>query len=540
MEKIRLQNSLSRAVRYLPLVALSGYFTDAHAGNKLSAARPNIVIIMADDMGYSDIGCYGSEISTPNIDRLAANGLRFKNFYNNAKCCPSRASLLTGLYNHEAGMGNMVTNADAEIQPGPYQGFLNENCMTIAEVLRTGGYSTYMSGKWHLGERPEHWPLQRGFDKYFGLISGASSYFEIIKEPRIRTMAYGNKSWTPPAKGFYLTDAISDSAVAFINSHSKEKKENPFFLYVAYTSPHWPLHALEEDIKKYEGRYTTGWDSLRVERYKKMLRLGIITEKYKLSPRTEGIPSWKEVEGKDLWIRRMQVYSAMIDRMDQGIGRVINTLEKLKKLDNTLILFLADNGGCAEIASSRNLGIPGVPIGDKGSYDSYREPWANASNTPYRYYKNWLYEGGIRTPLIIYYPKVLKEKGNLTDQVGHLTDIMPTCIEIAGAKYPAQFKNSSLKSLRGKSLLPVFKGGTVERRAPIFWEYAGGKAMRQGYWKLVKRNGGEWELYDLKADPTELNELSNSRSEILKSMSSAYADWEKEVGVKPSKAKAGE
>ncbi len=540
MEKIRLQNSLSMAVRVLPLVALTGYFTEANAEKKLPAVRPNIVIIMADDMGYSDIGCYGSEISTPNIDRLAANGLRFKNFYNNAKCCPSRASLLTGLYNHEAGMGNMVTNADAEIQPGPYQGFLNENCMTIAEVLQTGGYSTYMSGKWHLGERPEHWPLQRGFDKYFGLISGASSYFEIIKEPRIRTMAYGNKSWTPPAKGFYLTDAISDSAVAFINSHSKEKKENPFFLYVAYTSPHWPLHALEEDIKKYEGRYTTGWDSLRVERYNKMLRLGIITEKYKLSPRTEGIPSWKEAADKDSWIRRMQVYAAMIDRMDQGIGRVIRTLEKLKKLDNTLILFLADNGGCAEIASSRNLGIPGVPIGDKGSYDSYREPWANASNTPYRYYKNWLYEGGIRTPLIIYYPRVLKEKGNLTEQVGHLTDIMPTCIDLAGVKYPDQFKNAHLKSLRGKSLLPVFKGGTVERKAPIFWEYAGGKAMRQGDWKLVKRNGGEWELYDLKRDPTELNDLSNSRTDILKNMSDAHAGWENEVGVKPSKAKVGE
>jgi arylsulfatase len=540
MEKIRLQNRLSRAVRYLPLVALTGYFTDAQAGKKLPAARPNIVIIMADDMGYSDIGCYGSEISTPNIDRLAANGLRFKNFYNNAKCCPSRASLLTGLYNHEAGMGNMVTNADAKIQPGPYQGFLNENCMTIAEVLHTGGYSTYMSGKWHLGERPEHWPLQRGFDQYFGLISGASSYFEIIKEPRIRTMAYGNKSWTPPAKGFYLTDAISDSAVAFTSSHSKEKKENPFFLYVAYTSPHWPLHALEEDIKKYEGRYTTGWDSLRSERYKKMLRLGIITDKYKLSPRTEGIPSWKEAENKDLWVRRMQVYAAMIDRMDQGIGRVISTLEKLKKLDNTLILFLADNGGCAEIASSRNLGIPGVPIGDKGSYDSYREPWANASNTPYRYYKNWLYEGGIRTPLIIYYPKVLKEKGKLTEQVGHLTDIMPTCIEIAGAKYPAQFKNSLLKFLRGKSLLPVFKGGTVERNAPIFWEYAGGKAMRQGNWKLVKRNGSEWELYDLQADPTELNNLCGSKGDILRKMSATYLNWEKVVGVRPAKEKAGE
>ena len=540
MEKSRLPDSISMAVRYLPLIALTGCLSAAGAAEKVSAQRPNIVIIMADDMGYSDIGCYGSEISTPNIDRLAASGLRFKNFYNNAKCCPSRASLLTGLYNHEAGMGNMVTNADAEIQPGPYQGFLNENCMTIAEVLHAGGYSTYMSGKWHLGERQEHWPLQRGFDKYFGLISGASSYFEIIKEPRIRTMAYGNKSWTPPAKGFYLTDAISDSAVAFINSHSKEKKENPFFLYVAYTSPHWPLHALEEDIKKYEGKYASGWDSLRNERYKKILRLGIITEKYKMSPRTEGIPSWKEAENKELWIRRMQVYAAMIDRMDQGIGRVISTLEKLKKLDNTLILFLADNGGCAEIASSRNLGIPGVPIGDKGSYDSYREPWANASNTPYRYYKNWLYEGGIRTPLIIYWPKVVKGAGVLTGQVGHLTDIMPTCLEVSGARYPKQFKSISLKSLRGKSLVPVFKGGTIERNAPIFWEYAGGKAMRKGNWKLVKRNGGEWELYDLKADPTELNNLSVSQPEILKAMSATCQNWEKEVGVRPAKDKSGE
>jgi arylsulfatase len=236
----------------------------------------------------------------------------------------------------------------------------------------------------------------------------------------------------------------------------------------------------------------------------------------------------------------MQVYAAMIDRMDQGIGRVISTLEKLKKLDNTLILFLADNGGCAEIASSRNLGIPGIPIGDKGSYDSYREPWANASNTPYRYYKNWLYEGGIRTPLIICYPKVLKEKGNLTEQVGHLTDILPTCIEISGAKYPGQFKSSPLKSLRGKSLLPVIKGGTVERKAPVFWEYAGSKAMRQGNWKLVKRNGGEWELYDLQADPTEMNNLCCSKGDILRKMSAAYLNWEKVVGVRPAKEKAGE
>jgi arylsulfatase len=540
MKESRLQNSLPGAFRYLPLMALTGYFSEAQAVIKLPAVRPNIVIIMADDMGYSDIGCYGSEIATPNIDRLAAKGLRFRNFYNNAKCCPSRASLLTGLYNHEAGMGNMVTNADVPIQSGPYQGFLNENCMTIAEVLRTGGYSTYMSGKWHLGERQEHWPLQRGFDKYFGLISGASSYFELIKEPRIRKMAYGNEPWTPPASGFYMTDAISDSAVAFISAHSKEKKEQPFFLYVAYTSPHWPLHALDEDIKKYEGKYTQGWDLLRNQRYRKMVQLGIITEKYQLSPRTTGIPSWENAEDKDLWVRRMQVYAAMIDRMDQGIGRVVNTLEKLNKLDNTLILFLADNGGCAEMAGARNLGVPGVPIGERGSYESYREPWANASNTPFRYYKNWLYEGGIRTPLVIYWPKVLKGKGNITEQVGHLTDIMPTCIEASGSNYPEQFRRNNLKLLRGKSLLPVFKGGTVERKAPIFWEYAGGKAMRQGNWKMVKRNGGEWELYDLKADPTELNDQSVSQTDILKKMSMAYTDWENEVGVKPSKAKAGE
>ena len=536
----KFQYNLTGVVSILPLVALLGSSGSARATEKIRAVKPNIMIIMADDMGYSDIGCYGSEIATPNIDRLAANGLRFRNFYNNAKCCPSRASLLTGLYNHEAGMGNMVSNDDAPIKPGPYQGFLNENCMTIAEVLRTGGYSTYMSGKWHLGERHEHWPMQRGFDKYFGLISGASSYFEIIKEPRLRKMAGGNESWTPPPKGFYLTDAISDSAVGFINSHAESAKAKPFFLYVAYTSPHWPLHALDEDIKKYEGKYAIGWDSLRSIRYNKMLTLGIITDNYKLSPRTEGIPSWTDAEDKESWIRRMQVYAAMIDRMDQGIGRVISTLERLKVLDNTLIFFLADNGGCAEVAATRNLGGPGIPIGEKGSYDSYREPWANVSNTPYRLYKNYLYEGGIRTPLIIRWPKGVKGNGTLTEQVGHLTDIMPTCIEAAGVKYPENYKNKPLRSLRGNSLIPVFKGNKVERKAPVFWEYAGGKAMRQNEWKMVKKNGGEWELYDLHHDPTELNNLSVSQSGILKKMSVSYQIWENEVGVRTAKEKSGE
>jgi arylsulfatase len=532
MEKNRLKDVLLKTAGYLPLAALPAYALQACAGEKEQVKRPNIIVIMADDMGYSDIGCYGSEIATPNIDRLAQNGVRFRNFYNNAKCCPSRASLLTGLCNHEAGMGRMVSNAESEIQPGPYQGFLNENCRTIAEVLKQAGYATYMSGKWHVGERKEHWPLQRGFDKYFGLISGASSYFEIIREARPREMAYGNQSWTPPDQGFYMTDAISDSAAAFIRSHHTAHKRNPFFLYLAYTAPHWPLHAPDEDIAKYEGKYAIGWDSLREARYKKMLNLGIIDGRHQLSPRTPGIPSWKEATEKELWIRRMQVYAAMIDRMDQGIGRVLRTLEDLDEIDNTLILFLADNGACAEVASTRNLAIPGVPVGAKGSYDAYHEPWANASDTPYRYYKNWLYEGGIRTPLIACWPGKIKRTGILTDQVGHLTDLMPTCIEAAGATYP---ESEKLKPLRGQSLLPAFLGEVQERKEPLFWEYAGEMAMRQGDWKIVRRKNGLWELYDLKTDPVELHDRSRDRKDILKKMSAAYDNWKKEVGVRDQK-----
>ncbi len=532
MEKYRLKEALSQTVRYLPLTVLPFYGLQAFAGEKEQVKRPNIVVIMADDMGYSDIGCYGSEIATPHIDRLAQNGVRFRNFYNNAKCCPSRASLLTGLYNHEAGMGRMVSNAESEIQPGPYQGFLNENCVTIAEALKQSGYATYMSGKWHLGERKEHWPLQRGFDKYFGLISGASSYFEIIREARPRKMAYGNQSWTPPGKGFYMTDAISDSAVAFIRSHEAHQKEKPFFLYIAYTAPHWPLHAPDEDIKKYEGKYHIGWDSLRQTRYKKMLTLGIIDGRHLLSPRTPGIPSWEEAEDKGLWIRRMQVYAAMIDRMDQGIGRVVRTLEDLNESGNTLILFLSDNGACAEVASTRNLAIAGVPVGERGSYDSYHEAWANASNTPYRYYKNWLYEGGIRTPLIACWPGVIKETGKITGQVGHLIDLMPTCLDVAGAMYP---QNKQLKPLRGKSLVPALKGEESERQEPLFWEFSGEMAMRQGDWKIVKRKKGQWELYDLATDPVELHDVGRNRKDILEKMTDAYESWKKEVGVREAR-----
>jgi arylsulfatase len=396
-----------------------------------------------------------------------------------------------------------------------------------------------MSGKWHLGERKEHWPLQRGFDKYFGLISGASSYFEIIEEPRKRVMAYGNESWTPPSKGFYMTDAISDTAAAFIQKHSGTKKDDPFFLYVAYTSPHWPLHAPDEDIRKYEGKFTQGWDSLRNQQYRRMLKLGIIDPKYPLSPRTEGIPAWKDAEDKELWIRRMQVYAAMIDRMDQGIGRVIDALKKANKLNNTLVIFLADNGGCAENASTRNLGAPGIPVGERGSYDSYKEPWANVSNTPYRYYKNWLYEGGIRTPLVIYWPQKIKSTGSITNQMGHVVDFMPTFLEVAGVNYPEQVKNHPITPMRGASLLPAFKGEEIRRTQPFFWEYVGEKALRKGDWKLVKTKTSNWELYNLKDDPTELTDMSTKRPETLKELVDAYSQWASQVGVKEVKQKQG-
>lgn len=516
---------------FLPCVAWMN--NQPCAAEKTKTAQPNIIIIMADDMGFSDIGCYGGEIQTPHIDKLAARGMRFRTFYNNAKSCPTRASLLTGLYNHEAGMGNMVVLADRNIEPGPYQGFLNNNCITIAEALGEAGYATYLSGKWHLGERKEHWPLQRGFDKYFGLISGASSYFEIIKEPRMRTMAYDNESWTPPADGFYMTDAISDSAVSFVASHLKSDAQNPFFLYVAYTSPHWPLHALEKDIQKYNHVYSPGWDEIRQERYRNMLRLGIIEPDYQLSPRSPQVAAWNETEAKDLWERRMQVYAAMIDCMDQGIGRLIDELEKTGVADNTLILFLSDNGGCAEVASTRNLAIPDIPVGEKGSYDSYLEPWANVSNTPFRFYKNWLYEGGVRTPFIMCWPGNIYRENTISAQTGHITDIMATCLDAAGATYPESYRRHPVKPLRGMSLLPALSGKVSPRDAPMFWEYAGEKAMIDGEWKIVQSKGAQWELYQLANDPTELHNLADEQPAVLGRMKRQYAEWEKEVGVQP-------
>jgi arylsulfatase A-like enzyme len=497
-----------------------------------SAERPNIVIIMADDMGYSDISPYGAEIDTPHLDVLARTGLRFRQFYNNAKCSPTRASLLTGLYPHEAGMGDLASGAPGE--PGPYQGYLAGSSVTMAEVLRTAGYRTYMSGKWHVGDLPEHWPHSRGFDRYFGLISGATSYFELLHEPgRSRQMVMEDRLWRPADDGFYATDAYNDYAVDRIREHHREHPGRPFFLYVAHTAPHFPLHALPEDIARYEERYKAGWDRVREERYRRMRQLGIIDERHAFPPRPSTVPAWNDAENKGEWSRLMAVYAAMIDRMDQGIGRIIRALEETGTRDNTLILFLSDNGGTAEQVASRGLNDPNVPIGARGSYVAYQEPWANVSNTPFRLYKNWVHEGGIITPCIASWPRGIAPRGQLTDEAGHVIDLMPTVLELAGIPYPAAVEDRVLQPIEGRSLMPVFRGGTLDRRAPLYWAYGGNWAIREGDWKLAhdRRRPERLELFNLREDPAEARDIAADHPARVARLRATWHAWAERVGA---------
>ena len=500
--------------------------------------RPNIVIIMADDMGFSDIGSYGGEISTPNLDALAANGLRFREFYNAGRCCPTRASLLTGVYSHQAGVGHMV----GDLGSPSYQGHLNDRCVTIAEVLREAGYATLMSGKWHVGESRPHWPLDRGFDEYFGLISGGSNYFKLDSA---RQMASGNDPWVPPDDGsFYMTDAFTDNAVRFLEEQGG--KPDPFFLYLAYTAPHWPLHAKPEDIAKYKGRYDGGWEALREERFARQAETGIRSGSWALSPRDRDVPSWDEAQDKALWARRMEVYAAMIDCLDQGVGRVVQAIRDLGKLDNTLILFLSDNGGCHESANieqgtPRNTWAdPNAMPGGPDSFDGYDRPWANASNTPLRMFKSWVHEGGISSPLICHWPAGIRvPSGSVTDAPGHVIDLMATCVDLAGARYPSERDGKAIIPLEGESLRPVFETGERAGHQAIFWEHQGNRAVRMGRWKLVSkrvpssRAAGPWELYDIAADRAELRDLSSEMPGKVSGMESAWLRWGARVGWVP-------
>ncbi len=487
-------------------------------------SRPNIVLIMAEDMGYYDLGCYGGEIETPVLDSLAANGLRFTRFYNAARCCPTRASLLTGLYPHQAGMGKMVSSVSSSPAPGPYQGFLNHECVTLAEALKPAGYATYMSGKWHVGEKPAHWPRKRGFDRYWGLISGASSYYELLENDRMkRQIVLDDSLWAPPAEGFYMTDATTTFATDFLEDHDPA---TPFLLYVAYTAPHWPLHALPDDIRKYKDRYAPGWDSLRRERYARQLQMGLFGETPPaLSPRLASVAPWDSTENQAYQASLMEVYAAMVDRMDQGIGKLVEALKQKGVYDNTLILFLSDNGGSPENIAGRKLDTPGSLPGSRGSYVAYGEPWAFASNTPFRLYKQYTHEGGSATPLIAHWPKGLAVRGALTHQAGHITDIMATCLDLAGATYPDTLNGQNIRPLVGKSLLPVLQGQEKTGHETLFWEHYGNKAVLQGKWKLVKTRVGPWELYDLETDRSELNNLVAIEVEKARELEGLYDAW---------------
>ncbi len=508
---------------------------------------PNIVLILADDMGFSDIGCYGSEILTPTLDRLAKDGLRFTQFYNTGRCCPTRASLLTGLYAHQAGVGHMMNDYR---KPG-YRGNLNRSCATIAELLHAAGYQTMMCGKWHVSrfidrEGPKHnWPLQRGFEKFYGTLHGGGNYFNPV------TLTRDNQFVSPADKevDYYYTDAISDRAVEYVGQASRS--DAPFFLYVAYTAPHWPLHAPQTAIDRYRGKYATGWDTLREERHRRMVALGLVERKWPLTPRDSRVRSWQQTPHRRWHERRMEVYAAQIQLMDRGIGRIMEKIRQVGAEKNTLVMFMADNGGCAEEIGSKWKG-PHIPKTTRGgnhvqrgndpsympgpeeTFQSYGIGWANASNTPFRLYKHWVHEGGIATPLVVHWPDVIRQRGKLTHQPGHVIDILPTCLEAAKVPYPKLLAGYKLTPVAGESLMPVLKNKT-RQRSPIFWEHEGNRAVREGKWKLVSRHPGDWELYDMKADRTEMNNLAEKFPVIVKDLSQTYDAWAKRSNVEPWK-----
>lgn len=454
------------------------------------------MLILADDMGFSDLGCYGGEIDTPNLDRLAAGGLRFTQFYNGARCCPTRASLLTGLHPHQAGVGHMVEDRGFPA----YQGYLNRRGATIAEVLRPAGYRTLMSGKWHVGDAPGRRPLDRGFDRYFGLLGGGSNYFELEKG---RKMQKDGADWAPSGP-FYMTDAFTDAAVGFV-----KESASPFFLYLAYTAPHWPLQAPAEDVAKYRARYAAGWDAIREARVRR--QTGFLD--VPLSPRDARVPPWTS---SPLEIEKMSVYAAMVERMDRGIGRVLDVLPP-----NTIVIFLSDNGASAE---EYDRVTRDIPPGPRESFHTCGPAWANVSNTPLRSYKHWVHEGGISTPFIVAGPGVTR---GVTKEPAHLIDVMATFVELAGAAYPAD-----TLLMEGRSLVPVFHGGRLEERA-LFWEHEGNKAVRRGRWKLVARHKQAWELYDLDQDRGEGRDLSAGEPDRVKALAGDWEAWAARVGVRP-------
>lgn len=477
------------------------------------SSAPNIVLIMCDDMGFSDLGCYGSEIQTPHIDSLAREGLRFSQFKNTGRSCPSRASLLTGRYQHQVGMGWMT--AVDEHRPG-YRGQISRKYPTIAEILKANGYKTYMSGKWHVTvdgafDAPNgSYPVQRGFDRYYGCLSGGGSYYK--PKPLYNDLT----RVTELPEDYYYTCAISDSAVSFIQRHPAQ---DPMFLYVAYYAPHLPLQAPADRVEKCKSRYQAGYDVLRRQRFERQKEMGIVPRDMELPVYNREFdgrrPAWEDLTEaqRRQWVNDMATYAAMIEIMDDGIGEIVEAFREKGTLENTVFLFLSDNGATSE-----------------GGY--LGQLMADLSNTPYRSYKQWCYQGGTSTPFIITFGDAGKnsQKGGWCRQVAHIIDLLPTCIDLASAAYPAQFEHPDLP---GTSLLPAIRGEKLQERT-LFFEHQSSCAIISGDWKLVRNNRhSPWELINLDTDPFEENDLSSTYPEKMKALEQEWDRWAEENRVLP-------
>lgn len=536
------QNHDSRRRDFLKGVGAGGTAALARAaqtGNRQRGNRPNILLILADDLGWSDLSCYGSEIPTPNLDALAQRGVRFTNFHNAARCCPSRACIQTGVYPHRAGVGHMLGNWRAP----SYTDGLSDNVVTIPEVLKTAGYRTLMAGKWHLGWRDDGSPTARGYERFYGTRGYVDSYYNIVPRTDVYlgdklVIRAGEKPVNPlhPGQEWYTTDVYTDYGVRFMNEAMAG--DVPFFAYMAYNAPHFPLHAKDGEIRKHLGVYDAGWERLRAARYKRMQSLGLLDRRWTL-PET-GLRRWDSLssEEKRNSAFRMSLYAANITRLDRNVGRLISTLRDGGRLENTLILFLSDNGASGEgdlfgFNSDNNRQDNYASWQRAGGWtSSYGEGWASVSNTPFRMYKKYTYEGGTSSPLIVSWPGRIRARGTLCPELSHIVDLMPTLLDAAGAQYPESRAGTRTLSLDGVSLLPAIQGAHLAERA-LYWEHEGNRAVRIGKWKLVANYSKPWELYDMEKDRSETHDLAATNPGLVRDLESMYARWTDKCHVFP-------
>lgn len=516
------------------------------------SSRPNIILILADDLGWGNIGCFGGPIETPNLDRMAADGARFSQFYTYPRCCPARAMLMTGLHPHEVGVGHMTFRRrgknpsvmeDRMKVPPAYRGWVRGTIPTLPEMLRSAGYGTYMAGKWHIGNNDTAtWPTSRGFDKFYGFLDGTSEYYkpaDLIRDTR---------KIQPEGERYYTTDAFTREAMGYIDGHLREKPNSPFFLYLAFNAPHFPMQAMPEDYAKYRGKFKAGWDVIREQTLERQKAMGLLPSNAVLSPRSGdmrrlgtqpgAVPAWEDIDAaqKDAMDAIMATYAAMVDRLDQNIGRLINHLRNTDQLDNTIICFLSDNGAEAE---SPPLGeFDAAKLGQydmEGPHYYYGRAWANVSNTPFREFKHFTYQGGVMSPLIIRWPKGTspKVRGGFVREFTFLADIVETCLDYGGASRPAIIEGKPTPKMDGQSLRELLAGKKVASREPVCIEHEGNRLVREGKWKLVSYFEKQWELYDLESDPTEQRNLALENVDTTKRLAAAYDSWADRVGVIP-------